>query len=138
MPRLRHFDHLNHARFVTFTCFRRQLFLDSHLARDITLEHLTLLRDLSRVRIYGFVIMPEHVHLVLNPPDDVQLGRVLGLFKSESAKRIKKVITEANTESIWQNRGYDRNCRSHDEVIRAIQYCHFNPVRRHLCADPCD
>jgi putative transposase len=138
MPKLRHYDHLGSARFVTFTCHRRQPFLALPSARDIVLEHLERLRGLSKVKIFGYVIMPEHVHFVLLPPNDQQLGRLLGLFKSESAKRIKRLLSISSDESIWQNRGYDHNCRSLDATIRVIEYCHNNPVRRGLCEAPAD
>ena len=75
MPKLRHYDDLNTARFVTFSCYRRlQLLVQSQVIR-VFLETVSAIRKEPQFRLLGYVIMPEHVHLVLHPID----GRVAHL-----------------------------------------------------------
>ena len=71
MTKLRHFDQLGSVRFVTFTCFLRHQYLTNIVARKVVLQGLDHLRKQRRVKIFGWVIMPEHLHLVLLPPDNV-------------------------------------------------------------------
>ena len=77
MPRLRHFDNLNTARFITFSCYHRyRLLTDSSLIGTFVNE-LDRIRTRWCLKLFGYVIMPEHVHLVLLPPDGVAMGRVM-------------------------------------------------------------
>ena len=104
------------------------------------------------VRILGYVIMPEHVHLVLHPPDDVLLGRVLAEIKSRSAREILarwqdkgdsrlKRLAKRHPQGgyrFWQPRCYDHNCRTPETVLEKIEYCHKNPVNRGLVMSMAD
>jgi putative transposase len=62
-------------------------FLNNDQAKLIFLEELGRTRAKRRFRILGYVVMPEHVHLVLYPPEGMRLGLVVREMKSRSAKR---------------------------------------------------
>jgi len=153
MPLLRHYENLGMARFVTFSCYhRRQLLVDS---RDIHL-FLSLLGRVCRrdsVNILAYVVMPEHVHLVLLPPDELPVGKLVGEVKSRSARAIlsawmsrEKVVPSdlacvrqgREQFRFWQYRCYDHNCRSPRSTIEKTNYCHNNPVKRGLAAHAAD
>ncbi|MCH7879630.1 MAG: transposase [candidate division Zixibacteria bacterium] len=153
MPKLRHYDHLGTARFVTVSCrHRRQLLTDPERIR-ILLEELDNSRRKHGLLIYGYVVMPEHFHLVCLPPDDLKLGAVIGEIKSKTARRIFKMIRESGSHipqalnivkdgllrpAFWQPRCYDHNCRTTDTTLEKINYCHNNPVKRGLASTPED
>jgi len=135
MPRLRHFDNLGTVRFVTFSCYRRHKYLADNASVMILLDHLNVLRSDHAVNILGYVIMPDHVHLVLLLPDGIKLGVLIGQMKGRSAHAIisaRKDISKRpnNQPAVWQRRCYDHNCRTPDTVTEKIQYCHNNPVNR--------
>lgn len=88
MPKLRHYDHLNTARFVTFSCYRRLPLLTSDLVIQTVVDELAAVRTRHLFRLLGYVIMPEHVHLVIHPRPESKLGLVIAEFKSRSAARI--------------------------------------------------
>ena len=151
MPLLRHYDRLGTARFITFTCYhRRQLLTDTETIQ----LYLQCLGDVSRrhaVRILGWVVMPEHVHLVLHPPDGTLMGAFVGELKSRSARAILqrwrerrdhrlRLVTLPGVEPpryrFWQGRCYDHNCRTPQTAVEKINYCHNNPVARKLVAEP--
>jgi putative transposase len=148
MPRLRHWDHLNTARFVTFSCYRRRQLLTAPTVIGVFLETLQLIRTRYAIRLLGYVIMPEHVHLVLHPPDSLKLGPAIGELKSLSASRVisdRLIVLPPDSNvhkdgrgrrAFWQPRCYDHNCRTRDTVIEKISYCHKNPVARGLVAEP--
>jgi len=148
MPRLRHYDNLGTARFVTFSCYHRyQLLTDSEDIR-ILLAWLDRVCVEREIRVLGYVIMLEHVHLVLHPPDESQVGRVVGEIKSRSARdilgrwkqradrRLRKLLKPGSSSGyqFWQLRCYDHNCRTPETVLEKIEYCHKNPVNRDLAS----
>jgi putative transposase len=88
--------------------------------------------------------MPEHVHLVLLPPDGLGLGDAMGRFKSWTARQIlndpefRGIVLQRNDGSpaLWQRRCYDHNCRTPEATNQKVEYCHYNPVRRGLVDHP--
>ncbi|RKX29035.1 MAG: hypothetical protein DRP47_02740 [Candidatus Zixiibacteriota bacterium] len=143
MPRLRHYDDLGTARFITFSCYRRRKYMTDVTTVMILLYQLKTLRSNHAVKILGYVVMPDHVHLVLLPPDGSKLGVLIGQLKGRSAHEIirtrKDIIQRSSGQpAIWQRRCYDHNCRTPDVVIEKIRYCHNNPVSRGLVGEPGD
>jgi putative transposase len=153
VPHLRHFDHLNTARFITFSSYHRYRLLTDSTVILVFLSELTALRARYRLRLFGYVVMPEHVHLVLHPPNGVELGRIVGELKSRSARkmlpllrahsgrRLERLVTgqgESSRLVFWQARCYDHNCRTAKAVREKIEYCHRNPVVRGLVSEPGD
>jgi len=144
MTKLRHFDGFGTARFITFTCYRRRRLLTTPATRWTIVNGLHHLRTERGIRILAWVIMPEHVHFVLLPPDSEELGRELGRFKSWTARQIidagevRTAIAKRNTghAAVWQRRCYDHNCRTVETVKEKIAYCHANPVKRRLVSSP--
>ena len=135
MTKLRHWDDFGTARFVTFSCFYRQPHLERPGAKQILIEEIARARDKHNFKLIGYVLMPEHVHLVLLPPDGMSLGLVIREIKSRSAKRyfaVSQIAPATSKRVFWQRRCYDHNCRSIDSVREKVRYCHQNPVKRGL------
>jgi putative transposase len=144
MPKLHHFDHLGTARFVTFSCYRRQPLLTSPVVREIILAELARLRHDRSIKLLGYVIMPEHIHLVVLPPYGLRLGPTIGILKTRTAHAIldcwrsdqqqrRRILRRENgAAAVWHRRCYDHNCRTPETVIEKVEYCHDNPVKRGL------
>jgi REP element-mobilizing transposase RayT len=75
--KLKHCDHDGRARFVSFCTHRKLPILSDHLFRDIVVDRLQKISRDFRLRLMGYEVMPEHVHLVVGPPEDVELGPVV-------------------------------------------------------------
>jgi REP-associated tyrosine transposase len=94
---------------------------------------------LERVRvafetyIYGYVFMPDHVHLLLTEPGRAVLCDAIQSFKQGVSRRL---IGAA--EHFWQKRYYDFNIRDEQQFFEKLRYIHRNPVRRGLCLHPED
>ncbi|MCD6249504.1 MAG: transposase [candidate division Zixibacteria bacterium] len=141
MPKLRHYDNEGTARFVTFGCYRNIPGLTHDLAKRLFLEELDRTREKHGFRLLAYVVMPEHVHLVLHPPDGMPLGLVVREMKSCSARRYFARERNGRTGEkrvFWQKRCYDHNCRTPETTIEKIRYCHNNPVQRGLVSEPGD
>ena len=88
MTRLRHCDNLGTARFITFSTYQRLPTLIDRRRILIVLNYLDAARTKHGFKLLGYVVMPEHIHLVLHPPDGMKLGLVIREIKSRSARDI--------------------------------------------------
>ena len=132
---LRRFHHSGQSHFVTFSCYHHFVLLDTAKLRDIVVGALEHARRKYCFRVYGFVVMPDHVHLLVSEPGRAALANAMQSFKIASSKRTK---TWNRNSPLWQPRSYDRNIRDADEFDEKLDYIHNNPVKRNLCAPPED
>jgi len=127
------------THFVTFTCYRRLRLLSSPMICEAVLASLENMRKRYEVRVYGFVLMPEHVHLLLSEPGRGTLAEALQSLKSASARVSRRLHPPLrNTVRFWQKRYYDRYMRDHEDFVEKLRYIHRNPVTRQLCQRPED
>ena len=84
--------------------------------------------------VYGYVVMPEHVHLLVNEPEREMLARALQSLKQSVARR----LALRAAEPFWQARYYDFNVWSERRFVEKLRYIHLNPVTRGLVARPED
>jgi REP element-mobilizing transposase RayT len=90
------------------------------------------------MRIYGYVIMPEHAHLLVNELPQATLAEAIHFLKLSFAKRLHSQRGTMESSSFWQKRYYDRNVRDAREFTVKLRYLHRNPVRRGLVKEPAD
>ena len=154
MPRgLRRIQQSGQSHFVTFSCYHRRLGFTSPEIYDLFLQCLEKMRQHFAMCIYGYVVMPEHVHLLVNEPGKGTLADAIHFLKLSFAKRVHSVVPpvrpmvaqvrvrslDANLgSSFWQKRYYDRNVRDADEFKVKLRYLHRNPVKRGLVQEPGD
>jgi putative transposase len=100
---------------------------------------ITFENALERVRlsfsayIYGYVVMPEHVHLLISEPPQATLAEAIKSLKQGVARRLI-----AGADHFWQTRYYDFNIRDYSQFQEKLRYIHRNPVARELCVRPED
>jgi putative transposase len=80
------------------------------------------------LRVYGYVVMPEHVHLLIGEPPGATLAEALKSLKQGVSRRL---IGDAG--HFWQKRYYDFNIRNYRQFVEKLRYIHRNPVQRGLC-----
>ena len=124
---LQRFQQVESLHFVTFSCFRRQPFLTSPESKAIVEHHLEQTRAPHHARIYAYVLMPEHVHLLMNEPPAILISQFLKSLKQETSKKLK-----GDRKQLWQTRYFDRNIRGPEELHDVIHYIHQNPAKRGL------
>jgi putative transposase len=96
--------------------------------------------------VYGYVVMPEHVHLLVSEPSKRRLADAIHDLKLSFARVAKKLMVPqvrarsvgANLGAFWQARYYDRNVRDYEEFKVKLRYLHQNPVKRGLVSKPED
>jgi putative transposase len=115
--------------FLTFSCARRRPVLGSAEARDLFLGILERTASVYEMEVHGYVVMPEHVHLLVGEPEKAPLSLAIQILK----QRFSKTRTE---EYVWEPRYYDFNVRTPEKRIEKLRYIHRNPVVRGLVAEP--
>jgi len=143
--RVKHFEGTGEPRFLTFSCFQRRPFLQSDRARGWYLAGLKKAVAKHDVALWAWVLMPEHVHLVIWPRElSFEASDFLWSFKQSVANRAGNFLRKekpdywnSRTEPFhfWQDGpGFDENLEDERAVWDIIDYVHLNPVRRKLCA----
>ena len=137
MPRgLQRFQQSRQSHFLTFSCYRRQPNFSCPNTYDLFVQCLEEMRRRFSMRIYGYVVMPEHVHLLVNEPEPVSLAEAIHYLKLSFAKRLRSRTGATTPRSFWQKRYYDRNIRDAQEFTVKLRYLHRNPANRGLVKDP--
>ena len=122
-----------HLHFVTFSCYRRQPLLATARAKRLFEVALEQARRQYGFYVTGYVVMPEHVHLLVSEPERGTLARALQAVKQSVARRLI-----AGRAHFWQARYYDFNVWTKRKRIEKLRYMHRNPVKRGLVDKPED
>ena len=133
--------------FITCSCCGWQPLLGTPRRRDLFLTVLEQVRRRYRFVVVGYVVMPEHIHLLISEPQEKNPLTVMQALKLGFARR---VLAEAKRKRnpaqdrlfdyaprhIWQKRFYDFNVWTKRKRIEKLRYMHCNPVKRGLVASP--
>jgi putative transposase len=128
---LRRYQKTRQLHFVTFSCFHRLPLLKTADARDLFESALERIRHRYEFVVRGYVVMPEHVHLLVSEPSGEQLAGAIKAVKLSVALR-------RGERPFWQARYYDFNVWTADKETEKLGYMHRNPVARRLTAKPED
>jgi len=131
---LKHFQQTRQIHFLTFSCYHRQPKFTNATARDTFVSALERVRENYGLCIYGYVVMPEHVHLLVSEPERSTLAQAIKSLKQGVARR----LALRAADSFWQARYYDFNVWSEKKFVEKLRYIHRNPVKRGLVARPED
>ncbi len=124
------------ARFETYmnagygACYLR----DPRIASLV--ENALLHFDGARYRLIAWVIMPNHVHVLIETFEGYPLGNILHSWKSYTAKEANRIL--GRTGQFWFREYFDRYIRDERHLGRAIRYIHNNPVKAGLADKPED
>ena len=154
---LKRINQPGHIHFWTISCHRRLGFLHHDATKQAIVCALKHLQSKHAICLIGYVIMPDHVHVLLYPhaqgcDEPLDISTLLSAFKQHAGFHVKAALrqywqghgilwTPALTEwatsdrkgkRIWTTRGYDFNIDRHDTLLEKLDYCHKNPITRGL------
>jgi len=118
--------------FIAFSCYHRMKLLDTLATRDAFELELERVRLWYGCYVTGYVVMPEHVHLLLSEPERGKLSLVIQLLKQITSRKLRP----PDQPRFWQVRYYDFPVWSEDKRIEKLRYIHRNPVSRGLVQRP--
>ena len=102
----------------------------------IIVENAFLHFDSARYHLLAWVIMPNHVHLLIETKGGFALGDVIHSWKSYTSLKANKALSRNG--DFWAPDYFDRYIRNHDHYQRVVRYIHNNPVKAGLAADSKD
>jgi putative transposase len=148
---LRRFYGRRDLHFVTFSCYRRRPYLGTARARNRFVRILDEVRSRHAFALLGYVVMPEHVHLLIGEPAKGNPSKVLQVLKQKVSRSLRTKKASAGTQlrlpfasqadeppAFWQRRFYDFNVWSAKKMLEKLEYMHDNPVKRKLVSHPKD
>jgi putative transposase len=125
------YHHTGGFHFLTWSCYHRKPLLQSPSAKALFERSLETMRLRYGFIVSGYVLMPEHVHLLVNEPKLASLSKAIQAIKLSVAVQSKK-------RPFWQARYYDFNVHSPEKREEKLHYMHWNPVSRGLAGKPED
>jgi putative transposase len=133
--------------FVTCSCYQRVQLLNTPERRDLLLTVIELMRVRYRFAVIGYVVMPEHVHLLISEPQIANPSTAMQAIKLGFVRRLSRVphfspqlgeVGTLTSNHFWMKRFYDFNVWSQQKESEKLHYMHQNPVERGLVANPED
>ena len=143
----------NTFHYVTTVCFKRTPIFHNEFACDLFIHALKQTREHSKFKLTGYVIMPDHVHLILNPVNR-DISVIMRRLKSTSARLILDWLREtgsatslrmlelnrpqrkSHTHALWQKEFSSIDLFTPRFIQQKLNYIHLNPVRAKLCTHP--
>jgi putative transposase len=132
--------------FITASCYHRDPLLGSPHCRNLFLKVLEDMRQRYGFVVVGYVVMPEHFHLLISEPEHanpsvviqaLKLGVVRRLFPASRKKwDTPELFDDFRPKNFWQRRFYDFNVWSASKRVEKVKYMHRNPVKRGLVETP--
>jgi putative transposase len=145
-----------HAHGLTFSCQNRWQILGDDQVKDTFLRELDRARTRLNFALAAYVVMPEHVHLLIKPQEpEYSMAAIFKAIKKTSSRSIIALLRQKQPAAlerlritwpsgrieyrVWlQGGGYDRNIVERDGLTTAVDYIHLNPVRREFVERPTD
>lgn len=138
---MKRIDRVGDVRFVTFSCYQRLPLLGHPRIRDAFVDTLGQHRERTSVRVLGYVVMPEHVHLLLLPPPELPeitsflhgvkytfAQRVIKRWRENDAAILRSLVDVDGGHRFWQRGGgHDRNVFGDEEFAEKLNYMHTEP-----------
>jgi putative transposase len=131
----------DHLHYLTCSCYHRQPWLATPRCRDLFLQILEETRQRYGFVVVGYVVMPEHIHLLISEPERGTPSTVMQVVKQHYARSVlrremrisvQSELWPDSEEHVWQRRFYDFNVWSARKRIEKLRYMHRNPVKRGL------
>jgi REP-associated tyrosine transposase len=123
---------LDRTFFITTVTWQRTPLFRSQPKAELMMDVLLHYREQMRYVLHEFVIMPDHLHLLLTPGADISLERVLQLIKGGFSYRLGKT----KRGLVWQESFTNHRIRSEHDYERHAGYICMNPVRARLAERP--
>ena len=131
---LKRYQQTRQLHFVTFSCYHRKTLFADPRPCDLFVQTLETVRSWYGFWLVGYVVMPEHVHLLISEPERSKLSVMIQMLKQITSQKLRA----KHLPRFWQVRYYDFPVWSEAKRIEKLRYIHCNPVKRGLVERPED
>jgi putative transposase len=118
--------------FITSVTAQRQPIFRREAAAKLLIEVLSHYREQGKFLLHEFVVMPDHIHLLLTPAAEISLERAAQFIKGGFSFRLKF------RRPVWQPSFSNHRIRDFEDYDRHREYIWLNPVRAGLAVNPED
>ncbi len=118
--------------FITSICAGHRFLFQSDRMKLLLLEHINEQRTKQRLQLHEYVYMPDHVHFLLTPGENVSLEKCMQFIKGGFSYKVKKNL-ELNMD-VWQEGFTEHRIKDYADYLVHVRYIHENPVKRKLVA----
>ena len=136
MGRLTHRTSPGSTYFATTKAWQNTSVFQVDEVAEILIRKLLEYRSKENYLLHEFVLMPDHLHLLLTPTESTSLEKTLQLIKGGSSYEIHRV--RGNNAQIWQSGFHESRVRAWSDYKNKLDYIHFNPVVAKLVDRPQD
>jgi REP-associated tyrosine transposase len=119
--------------FITCSCYHRLKFLGSASRRDLFLRIFEEVRQSYDFVVVGYVVMPEHFHILISEPRIKTLAIAMQVLKQRVSLKYPK---SELAPTFWLPRYHDFNVFTNKKKVEKLRYMHRNPVKRGLVESP--
>ncbi len=134
MGRLTHRTSPGWTYFVTTKAWQSASVFQVQETADVVVSKILEYRDRGNYLLHEFVLMPNHLHLILTPAESVSLEKAIQLIKGGSSHEIHRV--RGNKMQIWQSGFHESRVTDWVDYKKKTDYVRFNPVAAELTARP--
>ena len=94
-------------------------------------ENSLLFYHENKYLLTAWVVMPNHLHFLAKPLENVELQKIAHSLKSYTAHEANKILNR--TGQFWQHEPFDRYIRNRQHFVNVVKYIENNPVKAGLC-----
>ena len=157
MSKIKRFNIENRCHFVTTKTFDNAKIFNKEKNVQLFLKVLYEVKEKLNFLLIGFVIMPDHLHLMIVPETRNSISDVMRHIKGRFARLYNQSIWRINSadyetnkifyragnssppkRKVWQNSFYDHVIRNRKEFLEKLNYIYNNPVKAKIVAKPED
>ncbi|MGG7164520.1 REP-associated tyrosine transposase [Clostridium ihumii] len=129
--KLQHYNELNNVYFITTITKNRKPIFNDKLACDLFINLITYYKLKYSCKIYAFVIMPNHIHFIIQISNNISISTFMKLLKG-TFSRYYNELSKNNSTSIFQEGFYDNIIKNEFELSSVMNYIHNNPIKANI------
>lgn len=146
---LKHYIEKGAVYYVTSVTYRRKEIFSEVLPARFLLITIAYHRYILEFKLFGYVIMPDHFHFLIQPSEKYSLPQIMKFIKGNFARKYNEwygrrqlIAAYKSAEKgilykpVWQEGYYETLMRDEKDVINRLNYMHNNPVRKGLVKSP--
>ncbi|MCI0530608.1 MAG: transposase [candidate division Zixibacteria bacterium] len=120
----------NHIYFITTVTHKRKRFFDGENNCEILLRVVRYYRERLSFRVYGYVILPDHIHALIQVPEGLDISTIMHCIKRASAYQINQILHTKGP--VWQAGYHEHVIRDEKDLKGRLNYIHKNPLKAGL------
>lgn len=134
MAKIKRYFEYGYPYLVTTITNNREPIFSNEQNSKILLVAIEFFRLTLNYKIFAYCLMPDHLHIILQPVGEYDLSYIMRMIKGNFARKFN--LMHDKQGKVWQERFYDTGIRSAGMLLQKIEYIHNNPIRAGMVLRP--